>query len=133
LTGRVHFAGFQTDPTNWLNAMDCYVLLSLFEGLPVALLEAMAGGLPIVATDVPGTRDVIKDRQNGLLVPLNDPAAAASQISRLIQSETLRHEMGSAARRDFLAHYQIADSAQAFKELYTTMIDEHRAGRRYVP
>ncbi len=133
LADRIHFTGFQTNPTDWLNAMDCYALLSLFEGLPVALLEAMARGLPIVATDVPGIRDVIQDDVNGILVPLNDIRTVASTVGRLMQSESLRDRLGAAARREFLAHYQIAGTACAFKELYMMMIAERRTGRAYVP
>jgi len=68
------------------------------EGLPLSLLEASACGRPMIATDVPGCRDVVRDGVTGLLVPLDDPAALAGAISRLAGDPNLRARMGGAAR-----------------------------------
>jgi len=87
--GRVIFAGYDSDPLPWLAAADVFVLPSLFEGLPGALIEAMAAGLPCVASDIPGNRDLIQDGKTGLLVPVKDPAALASAIKRMLSEPEL--------------------------------------------
>ncbi len=131
LEGHVRFVGWQTDPTHWLNAVDIYVLPSLSEGVPVAILEAMAKGLPIVATEVRGTRDLVTNRRTGLLVPPGDVPALVQAVRRLIASPNLRQRLGDAARREFLAHYSIGHSAAAYLSLYEQMLSEwHENGSR---
>ena len=80
-------------------------LPSYHEGLPKVLLEAAACGRPIVTTDVPGCRDVVKDGANGLLVPVKDAVALASALSQLIESKDLRLRMGAAGRERVLKNF----------------------------
>jgi glycosyltransferase involved in cell wall biosynthesis len=77
---------------------DVFVLPSLVEGMPLVLLEAMAMGLPVVATDVPGTRDLVTHGLNGLLVPLNDPAAMRQALISVVDSVEAYQRMSEAAR-----------------------------------
>jgi glycosyltransferase involved in cell wall biosynthesis len=125
---QVHFAGFQTNPHTWLSAMDAYVLPSLFEGLPVAILEAMAAGLPIIGTNVVGTRGVLARPNTGILVPPEDSSALAAAIVRLMDSPELRHQMGQAARAEFLEHYQMDRGIESYMTLYRDMIASRRQG-----
>ncbi len=81
---------------------------SVFEGTPLTLMEAMHGDLPVVSTNVCGMRDVIKDRQNGLLVPVRSPEAIASAIGLLDNDAVLRESIGRAAKTDALALYLAA-------------------------
>ncbi|MGK2928786.1 MAG: glycosyltransferase [Acidimicrobiales bacterium] len=83
LGDRFRFLGYQEDPIGVLTAGDVFCLSSRFEGLPIALLEAMALGLPATVTEVGGIPHVVRDGQEGLLVPPGDPAALADAISRL--------------------------------------------------
>jgi len=85
----VIFAGYQADPIPWLAAADVFVLPSMLEGLPGALIEAMASELPCVVSDIPGTRDLIRNEQTGLLVPPNDKLALASAIKRMLSDADL--------------------------------------------
>jgi len=94
---QVMLLGEVDDVSSLYAAMDVFVLPSLWEGLPYALLEAMAVGKPVVATDVPGTRDVVQNERNGLLVPPGNPAALAAAIERLLNDEALRRRLGRAA------------------------------------
>lgn len=95
----VEFLGRREDiPALWRQAAIA-VLPSYREGLPKALLEAAACGRPLVATDVPGCRDVCRHEDTGLLVPARDPAALADAIERLARDPALRARLGSAARR----------------------------------
>lgn len=82
-----------------LASADMLVLPSWREGLPRTVIEAMAMGKPVVATDVPGCRDAVRDGETGILVPKEDPASLAAAIARLAADEELRRTMGAAARR----------------------------------
>ena len=79
-------------------SVDIFVLPSYREGLPKSLLEAAACGVALVASDVPGCRDVIDDGANGLLVPPGQPEALAQAILRLMRDAELRRQLGAAAR-----------------------------------
>jgi glycosyltransferase involved in cell wall biosynthesis len=94
----VELWGWQNDMPSILAQADIFCLPSYREGIPNALLEACAAGLPIVATDVPGCRDVVTSGVNGLLVPVKNPEALADALEHLILDRELRLTMGTAAR-----------------------------------
>lgn len=96
--GFVHFLGHVEDVPTLLAEADVFVLPSYREGLPRSLIEAAACGLPLVATDVPGCRDVITDRLDGLLVPPRDAAALADAICKLVNDPNLASRLGANAR-----------------------------------
>jgi len=101
LADRVDFAGllsYENIPAR-LKEADVCVLPSLQEGLPLSLLEAMASGLPVVASSVGGIPDIVKDGVNGLLVPAADPVALREALVRLLTDPALRRNLGAAARR----------------------------------
>ena len=98
LDGRVAFAGWLDDPARVYPALDLYVAASAKEGLPLALLEAMGAGLAVVATDVPGHRDVVRDGETGLLVPAGDAGALAAAIATLLDDPARRRRLGQAGR-----------------------------------
>jgi glycosyltransferase involved in cell wall biosynthesis len=95
---RVHFAGPQEDVPSYLRAMDLFVLPSLFEGLPLAVLEAMAAALPVVATAVDGTPEAVEDGVTGRLVPPRDAAAFAETVLDLLRDPAAQARMGAAGR-----------------------------------
>ena len=84
---------------------DIFLLPSLFEGTPLTLMEAMMSGLPIVTTDTCGMKDVIRDGQNGILVPTRSPNAIVSAVDALLADPGLRERLGRAAREEALEHY----------------------------
>lgn len=110
--------GLRPDVPDLLAAADLFVLPSLWEGLPMALVEAMAAGLPVVATDVSGTRGVMVDGETGLLAPPGDAAALARAIGALLDDPARAAAMGAAARRrvetQFSARKQAADHLALF-------------------
>lgn len=97
--GLATFLGFQKDMVSVLNSVDIACLPSYREGLPMALLEAMAAGKPIVTTDAPGCRSVIREGQNGFLVPPKTSRPLADVLEKLILNAELRSRMGEASRR----------------------------------
>jgi len=101
------------------------VLPSRREGLPKALLEAAACGRPMIATDVPGCREVVLSGETGLLVPLDDLAALADAITKLINSRTLRQSYGAAARRLAVERFSADAIGQQTVQLYRSLIDAH--------
>ncbi len=97
LSSRVHFLGPRTDVPSLLKITDVFAFPSRTEGLPNALLEAMAAGCAIVTTDVPGCRDLISHGQSGLLVPFGDTQALAGAILRLFSDPLEARRLGQAA------------------------------------
>jgi glycosyltransferase involved in cell wall biosynthesis len=93
ITNLCIFAGFQTEIEKWLAALDVFVLPSLSEGTPMALLEAMSFGLPVVATKVGGIPRIIEDGITGLLVRPGDPKSLATAIMRFIDDKVLRQNI----------------------------------------
>lgn len=100
LQDRVHFLGFRRDPQHLLLQSAVFVLPSRFEGMPNALLEAMAAGLAVVVTDAsPGPLEVVESEINGLVVPSDDPEALSAALDRLAADPLLRERLGASARQ----------------------------------
>lgn len=99
LESRVIFMGFQHDLVKIYTGLDIVILSSFNEGLPVALIEAMAAGKPVISTNVGGVGDLILDGDNGLLVPSNDPMALAEAILYLLRNPERRKMMGDAGKK----------------------------------
>jgi L-malate glycosyltransferase len=98
IAGSVSFSGPSLDVIEQYRNADLFVLPSLQEGMPNALLEAMASGLACVASDLPGTRGVVSDGTSGVLVPPGDPQALANALLRLLADGGVREKLGRAAR-----------------------------------
>jgi glycosyltransferase involved in cell wall biosynthesis len=95
---QIHFVGYRANTVDFLRAMDLFVLPSLYEGMPLSILEAMGAGLPVIATAVDGTPEAIVDGETGYLVPPADPAALASAVNRLLGDRQLAATMGKNGR-----------------------------------
>ncbi|MBQ1460143.1 MAG: glycosyltransferase [Oscillospiraceae bacterium] len=121
---RVTFAGVipNTDVPRALREMDIFALTSLQESFGVAAVEAMAAGLPVAATDVPGFREVIADGETGLIVPVRDPRAMAEALSKLADDPALRRTMGQAGRRRAAALFNWDSNVDAMLACYEGMI-----------
>jgi glycosyltransferase involved in cell wall biosynthesis len=118
VTRSVEFAGLQSDVPTQLHRGGVAVLASRWEGLPNAMLEAMACGLPGVATRVSGSEDIVEDGVNGLLVEPEDPAALAHALIRLIQNPDLAQQYGRAARATVEQCYSLERNADTYIALY---------------
>ena len=124
------FAGLRHDVQTILSLFDLFVLPSLWEGLPMAVLEAMAAGLPVVATAVGGTPEVVVDGVTGLLVPPRDPHALAEAILRLLRDPDLRKRMGGAGRERVAAHFSVEQMVQRTEKLYEHLLAEKGLARK---
>jgi len=126
----VLFAGQRPDPERFLLAADLFVLPSLEEGLSIALLEAMAYGLPVVATDIAGNREVIEPGRHGLLVRPGRPEALAEAIAVQLKARTIAAGMARAARERVAAEYSIERMAERHVLLFETLIGAKRGAGR---
>jgi glycosyltransferase involved in cell wall biosynthesis len=126
LESRVHFLGFQADLLPWMQAADALVLSSRWEGLPMSLLEAAACALPTVATDVPGSREVIVHNKTGFLVPAGDPRHLGDAMARIMSlSPHERNEMGARARVHILNPFSLDSVLDRWENLYHELLEAH--------
>ena len=123
LDRHVHFLGSRHDIPQLLAASDLFVLPSLWEGLSMALLEAMATGLPIVASAVSGTVQAIKPNEGGLLVPPGDVQALASAIDQLLSAPERARSMGAVARQRVEAEFSASRQAREHMAAYHRALD----------
>jgi glycosyltransferase involved in cell wall biosynthesis len=119
LASNVTLLGLRLDVPALMQAADAFVMSSAWEGLPMVLLEASASCLPIVATDVGGSRDVIADGETGLLVPPGDPPAlAAAMLRSMAMSPDARREMGGRAQQRTMSRFDMERVADRWEDLY---------------
>jgi L-malate glycosyltransferase len=119
----VTFLGARSDVYDLMNAFDVFVLPSLHEGVPMVLLEAMAIGVPIVATHVGGIPEILEHDNDALLVPAKDPKALAQAIQLLAGSTALRAQLIRAARARAEGQRAIQFSAGATRDMYRSLCD----------
>lgn len=114
---RVHFAGFQGNPADWMRLFDCMVQPSLTEGTPNSVLEALCFQIPVVATAVGGVPDLIVDNSNGLLVPAKDAHALAESMKKIADSPELRARLAGGAN-DIKSEYSPDTQRKKLVEVY---------------
>jgi glycosyltransferase involved in cell wall biosynthesis len=124
---RVLFAGFRHDASELLPAIDIVVFSSLFEGLPIALLEAMSAARPIVATHAGGIPEVVDDGVEALLVPPADPESLAAALSRLLADRELRLQLGQGARQRLLAQFTVESMVKSYDTVYREVVPGYAA------
>ncbi len=126
LEGRVHFPGLQEDVRPYLAAMDVYLMSSLFEGLPLALLEAMAMRCAVVATAVGGIPEVIREGENGFLVQPQQPEVLARKVEEVLASPELRGRVGETGRRTVQERFSMQRMVQDLESTYLSVLQRSR-------
>jgi glycosyltransferase involved in cell wall biosynthesis len=127
LKEKMIFLGIRRDIPDIMNAADAYVMSSAWEGLPNVLLEAHATGLPAVATDVGGNREILKDGITGFIVPPKSPEALAQAMLRLMNlSQEERQRMGEAARRHVEMNFDLKKRVNNLRILYQELLARKR-------
>jgi len=104
VSDRVRFEGYRPDPEAWLGGIDVLVRPSMTEGMPLVILEAMAVGVPVIASDVPGNASLVLDGESGILVPIGDHAALARALQQIAQDPDSRARMRAAGLRIAAEH-----------------------------
>ena len=122
-------AGARADIPDLLKGIDIFVLPSLDECLPLAVLEAMSAGKPVIASDVGGVSEAVVPEQTGILVPPGDVDALAGAIRRLVEDPGLRERLGAAARQRYLKMFTVERMVRQYAELYNELAS--RAARRH--
>ncbi len=119
----VLFLGFRRDIVELMGAFDAFILPSLYEGLPNAVLEAMACGKPVIATAVDGTPEAVTHERTGLLVPPRNPSTLAEAVLRFCRDPRRMREMGRNGRRRAVERFGLDRQISAFDELYRKLIN----------
>jgi glycosyltransferase involved in cell wall biosynthesis len=127
LEDRVAFAGFQADTSGWYAAMDAFVLPSLTEGTPMAMLEAMAHRLPVIASNVGGVPAVVDDRVSGLLVPPGDASVISAALREISMSLELRRKLADAGFETVKRAFDVRTWADRVRNIYEEALREHMA------
>ena len=122
LDSEVDLAGGRTDVAELLAASDLFVLSSRSEGLPLSILEAMAAGLPVVASSVGGIPELVLEGETGFLVPPGDPHRLAGAIERLLDDSALRRRLGAAGRIRVAERFDLVSARQAHLDLYASLL-----------
>jgi sugar transferase (PEP-CTERM/EpsH1 system associated) len=122
LKKNVTFLWTRHDIPQLLSVMDIFVLCSMSEGLPITLLEAMAGGKPIVATRVGGIPEVIEHNINGLLIPSGNIEALLDAILELLRDTEKAKQLGAAAERKFERNFSLSSMVEKYQEVYEALL-----------
>ncbi len=124
----VRFLGLRRDTPALYSAADAFVLSSRKEGLPMVLLEAMASGLPVIATCVGGVPSVVTDRENGLLVPPRSPEALSDAMAEICNAPSLRRHLGARARERVERDYSVERMASRYLSVYERAMSRTAGG-----
>lgn len=129
----VSFPGYLTDVTTALNAFDLYAITSRSEGFSISTVEAMAAGLPVVATRCGGPEEIVDDGVSGILVDNGSPEAVAAAIESLRVNPRWRRNLGDSARVAVRRTFTMEAHLHAYVALYEQCLVEHRGRRRLMP
>jgi len=128
LEANVVFAGYQSNPMQWLSIADFTVLPSLYEGLPLVAIESLAAGKTVIATAVDGSPEVVVHEKTGLLVPPGDPQSLATAVLRLLRDEGLRQRLGDMGKDFVLENFTQERQVSRTEDLYFKLLAE-KTGR----
>ena len=121
LTSRVKLLGFRNDISEILKQADIFALISHWEGLPLAILEGMRAGLPVVASDVGGVNETIIDGETGYLIPRQDSETLADRLQQLSKNPLLRQQMGQAGHQKYQAEFSFEQMYNQTLAIYQTI------------
>lgn len=121
INNNILIAGMVDNVSEWLQEFDLFVSSSLWEGLPTVIMEAMTAGLPVIATDIPGTREMISDGVNGRLIPSGDPTLLADAIIEMIDKPQMRQDFCKTSQV-LVKRFSIEEIAKTYLELYETLL-----------
>lgn len=127
------FLGHTSAVAEWLSLAAAFVLPSLYEGLPLALMEAMAAGLPCLATAVEGNQELLRPEDNGLLCQPAAPVALAQALQRLLADAPLRLRLGQQAQLDYWRYWTFERTWQQYEALYRHLSQSSAVYEQHIP
>jgi len=119
---KVHFLGARDDVARWMPHFDLLWLASGFEGLPNVVMEAMAAGIPVVASDIPGTNELVVNGETGFLVPLGDRAGLARWANKILDDSALAARLGAAGRQRIGQEFTLGAMVEKHAALYRELM-----------
>lgn len=125
--GVTRFLGHRNDVARLMSCIDVMWLASDFEGQSNSIMEAMAAGLPVIASDIPPNRELITNGENGYLVRPGDSVAFAQYADRLLADPDLANRLGEAARKRIINHHSVEAMVHAYTELYESVVARRKA------
>lgn len=125
LQEKVILTGWKTNGTDFIKIFDIFVMTSNFEGMPIVLLEAMGAKKPIISTDVGGVPEMIKNDENGTIIPFRNANQFAQEISRLLSNKTLLIKYGEQSHNRFLNEFSVVSMIDKYKTLYLECFQKH--------
>jgi len=125
LEGQVFLTGWRRDIPRILSAIDAFALTSLWEGLPITVLEAMASSKPVVATNTGGIQEIVVEGKTGFLVPPRNMELMSEQLIILLKNEELRRQMGQRAIESLDFNFSLENMVNSTKTLYETVISKN--------
>jgi glycosyltransferase involved in cell wall biosynthesis len=125
LVERVHFLGFREDAATLMSGFDVFVSSSSSEGLPLATLEAMGLGKPMVLTRCGGVPEMVEDGRTGILVPAGNPGALAAAILRLLEAPDVAVQLGARARLSAKERFSLSSMVAGHEQLYGMLVDQY--------
>lgn len=120
---KIHFLGTQNNIPEILNGLDIFVLPSLNEGMPNAVLEAMACGIPVIASAVGGVPEVINDNENGITIPPENEDQLTTKLITLIENQEKRRVFGTQARKTVQERFSLVQMVSKYETLYQSLAD----------
>jgi len=115
----IFLLGERQDAHRIMSLFDVFILPSLWEGLPYVLMEAGALGMPVVASNIEGVREIIQDGEDGLLIPKNNPLEMAEAIKQLKSDPKLRAELGKRLQKKIQCEFSLTRMINEIEEIYS--------------
>ena len=125
LENKIFLAGERRNVADWLSAADIFAFPTKYEGLGIALAEAMAAGVACVASDVGPLPELISPERTGILYPLDDINALTQSLTRLLTDHELRKNLGENGQKSILEKFDPENKSQEMADLYVTVIQNH--------
>jgi len=119
---KVHFLGQRNDVAQMMPHFDALLLASAYEGLPNVIMEAMSHSVPVVASDIPGNRDLVISGETGFLVPVGDRAGYTRFVNRILDDKDLAQRLGQAGQRRIVAEFSVQQMVDKHAELYRELL-----------
>lgn len=119
----VNFLGYRLDIPELMSAFDVYCLPSFYEGMPLSVIEAWAAGKPVVATDVIGIKELVKNEENGILTPSNNPERLAEGLIRVLTDDKLREKIARNGRKFALENCTVERMIEKYEDIYSGLMN----------